>query len=593
MKKILIGILAISLNLQSLAYAQADVCGMTTQEIEELNLSAGIVRLGLLEKPVTILNSPNLVKPVGDPSNSDSVVMNNQSEMYSAAEFATNEQNTAEKNSQMSSRCNNEKAIAEAKANGEFQLYAQACIVYQLVNRITSMMDEIDSLEKQMVLDKAGQNKAAAENAKREAEIKEKKEKMEKVNKEIKKGLADIKKAKEDLEKAKEEQAKAQSALDAANAITCPEDDDGSCAESKASAVAAAQKALEAAKKKVADATKKLNKAVAKMVDFLVNKMGIEVLAVMSLLSGTVKGETEGGDVHFKVGSSDYTLVNLGQVISEFTGTTAEKAKNFTDGDEVSRGTDTFFYNLVRGHEASTARDHEGWGHKGEIGNDYVNFYSTTGLVGEEAKTTVKETLDIFANMEDGADYIQTIAMAALDFNEEVTPKQIAVLEAMKTPQSRMDEMAKKGEEKNELKTKLVKMLEKSICYLDSSLTLYKGFYKDTKSEEVIKDPFYIYLNTFKTDKLKQKAKEGYHSKVDHKAIQKVLECYAKGVEKTADQNSCSALEKLPTEAAPKSCHWSGAVIGPSRPITEVCSVSNIGQVLFNESGNAQTCICQ
>ena len=588
-------ILAISFNLtfQSVAMAQADSCGLTTEEVDAINLSAGLTRMGLLSAPVTILQSPGLIKPVGDPASSDSVAMNNQVELYSAAEHVANEVANNDQSTVMATRCNDDASLEAAKEKGEFQLYGQACIIYQLVNRLTNMMTELDTIEKQLIEDKGVQNKAAAENAKREAEIQDKKTKMAQVNRDIKKAVDDIQKAKDELTKAKEEMAAAQKALDAANATTCPEDDDGSCASAKAAAIEAAQKALEAAKKKVDAAKEKLNKAVAKLVDYLVNKMGIEVLAVMSLLTGTITGETGGGDVSFKVGSSDYTLVDLGKVIGETTGTTHERARSFTDG-EVNRGTDTFWYNLVRGADASEERGHTP-SRGGNIGNDYVGFYSTTGKLGEEATETVTQTLNIFANMENGADYITTIALAALDFNEQVTPKQIAVLESQKTPQARMDEQGRKMEEKNELKSKLTTMITKTLCYLDKTLTAYKGFYKTAKEANPNLSPFYDFLNTFSTEELAKKAKEGYFSKVDHKAIQKKVECYAKGGNGTscAATGSGSDSEGQVSTVYPRGCHWSGAVFGPSKPITAVCDSSNIGQVMQNDSGNSQTCVCQ
>lgn len=589
MKHSLILSLILSLFLHGNAYAEsaANSCGLTTEEIDAINLSTGIARLGLLSTAVPIIDNPNLAKPVGDPASSDSVAMNNLSEMYGASELAANEQTLQEQNTQMGNRCNNPQALEEAKVNGTLQLYSQACIVYELVNRVTNMMAEVDALEKQLVEDKATQNKAAAENAKREADIKAKKDKMEKVNKDITKSIKEIEKAKEELEKAKEEKEAAQKALDAANAQTCPEDDDGSCASAKAAAVAAAQKALDEATKKVEKAEKKLNKAVAKLVDYLADKMGIETLAVFSLLTGTITGETDGGDVHFKVNSNDFTLADLGTVIGGFTGTTEEKARQFTDGEEVNRGTDTFFYNLVRGVEASEDRGHTENPYQGGIDSNYVGFYNTTGSVNDDAKATVKESLDILANLDNGIDYIQTIALAALDFNEDASTKQIAALEAMKTPSARMDEMARKMEEKNTQKEKLQKMITKTLCYLDSSLALFKGFFKATTTN--VTDQFYIYINKFTTDKLNQKAKEGFFSKVNYLGIQKAFECYAKG----GNTNSCSAQETTANDDSVKSCHWSGAVIGPSKPIELVCDASKIGQVATNDSGNEQTCVCQ
>ena len=148
-------------------------------------------------------------------------------------------------------------------------------------------------------------------------------------------------------------------------------------------------------------------------------------------------------------------------------------------------------------------------------------------------------------------------------------------------------------EEKNELKAKLKTMITKTLCYLDKTLAAYKGFYKTAKEANPNLSPFYDFLNTFSTVELAKKAQEGYFSKVDHKVIQKKVECYAKGGNGTSCAAAGSGSEGQVSEVYPKGCHWSGAVIGPSRPIEQVCDASKIGQVAQNDSGNSQTCVCQ
>lgn len=582
MKYSLILSLVLSLIFQSTLYAQsANSCGMTTEEIDAINLSSGLTRLKLLSSSVTFLENPNMAKPLGDPANSDSVAMNTQAETLGAAESVANELSLNEQTTQMGARCNNEAALEEAKVNGTLQLYAQACIIYELVNRTTNMMAEIDALEKQLIEDKATQNKAAAENAKRENDIKDKKEKIEKTNKEITKAIKDIEKAKEELEKAKEAQEAAQKALDAANAITCGEDDDGSCASNKAQAIASAQKALDEAKKKVEKAEKKLNKAVAKLVDYLVDKMGLETVAVLSLLSGTIRGETDSGDVQFKVGSSDFTLIDLGSVISGLTGTSAEKAKQFTDGQTVYSQTDNYFKDMIEEFEKES-RSYNGSLDVGDLTPFVIG--GSDGKLAGNAKASIEERLEVFANLENGIDYLQTIALAVADYNEQVGSKQVSALESQKTPQSRMDNAAQKIEEKNAQKEKLTTMINKSLCYLDSSLTIYKGLYKETALTKSVTDPFYVYLNGFTTDKLKQKIKEGYSSTVDYKGIQKEIECYAKG----GNEGSCKNTTNTSSDEG-LSCHWYYAH-----------SSNNYGQCSRSEAGKSKehpevmwvSCLC-
>lgn len=587
--------------LQSNAFAQANSCGLTTEEADALNLATGMIRLKILSNSATYLENPTLFKPVGDPANSDSVAMYSMTEMYGASEAAANESEQVTNEQEMADRCNDQKAMDEAKVNGTLQLYAQACIVYNLINRVVDLISEKDMLEKQLIEDKATMNKASAENAKREAEVAKKKAEMQEVNKKIKAAITKIEKAKEALEKAKEALESAKKALEAANAITCPEDDDGSCASSKAEAVASAQKAVDDAQKKVDDAKKKLDAAVKELIDYMVDKLGVETGAILALLSGTTRGETDGGNVSFKVSSSEYTLADVGDIIKNATGTKEERANAFINDDDVSQGTKTFFQNLVGSYDLSEERDHADI-HNFDATGSSAMYYGVLGFNNKEAN---REILDILSSTENGVDNLLTLAAATQDYKEQYTGKQIAALEAQKTPQSRMDEMGRKMEEKNEQVQKLKTMITKNICYLDSNLNVFKTMFKETNvatnsgtaqsqtSMPVPQDPFYVYLNGFKTDKLTQKANEGYFSKINYKGIQKVTECYAKG----GNATSCSAAEKEAEQEpkdAPSSCHWSGFVFGPSAPVTNpVCDQSKVGQTTENDSGNILTCKCQ
>lgn len=596
--------LVLSLMLQSNAFAQANSCGLTTEEADALNLATGMIRLKILSNATTYLENPTLFKPVGDPANSDSVAMYSLTEMYGASEAAANESEQVANEQEMSDRCNDQKAMDEAKINGTLQLYAQACIVYSLINRVVDLISEKDLLEKQLIEDKATMNKSSAENAKREAEVAKKKAEMQEVNKKIKAAITKIEKAKEALEKAKEALESAKKSLEAANAITCPEDDDGSCASSKAEAVAAAQKAVDDAQKKVDDAKKKLDAAVKELIDYMVDKLGVETGAILALLSGTTRGETDGGSVSFKVSSSEYTLADVGDIIKNATGTDEERANAFINDDDVSQGTMRFFQNLIGSYDLSEERDHADI-HNVDATGSSAMYYGVLGLNNSEAN---REILEILSSTENGIDNLLTLAAATQDYKEQYTGKQIAALEAQKTPQSRMDEMGRKMDEKNEQVEKLKTMITKNICYLDSNLNVFKTMFKETSQQgnnlsstqsqtsttfPVPQDPFYVYLNGFKTDKLTKKANEGYFSKINYKGIQNVVQCYAKG----GNATSCSAAEKE-AEQEPKdvanSCHWSGPVFGPSAPVTSpVCDQSKVGQTTENDSGNILTCKCQ
>ena len=591
MKYLLTFLLVLSLNTQNIVWAKEQNKTYYDQN-DRMNMITGVQRFELLTDSAVMLENPGLIKPVGDMADSQSAGMYMLTEMLAATELTANEVVIKTQSGNLVLKCNDAASDTEAKLNDTFQLYAQGCIIYEFVNSITSLMKEADALEKQNIEAKAALNQASAETAKRENDVAKSKKKLEDTNKLIKAATAAMKKAKDEVKKATEAVEKASKALEAANAIECGEDEDGSCASAKAAQVAAASKALEDSKKQLEKANKNLEKAVAKMVNLLVDKLGVETGAVLALLAGTVRAETAAGDVSFQVSEADYSLANLGKVISELTGTRAEKVENFIGSDLSEPGTGSYFNRLINNYEED------------EKGN---NKYSNADIIESSDSymwmmapkgESLREILDVFSSFDDGVDYIQTIAMAVGEYSEAKGEKEVKQAEAMKTPQSRTDEMARKIEDRNELRANLKKMINQNLDFLDKSLTVFKSLYNinnpisaptstvpKTSSPKVA---FYEYINTFATDKLKRKAQEGYFSTVNFLGIQKAMECYAKG----GDGTSCKDLDTESDNSINASCHWSGFVVGPSKPITEICNLSKVGQTATNESGNTLTCVC-
>jgi hypothetical protein len=144
-------------------------------------------------------------------------------------------------------------------------------------------------------------------------------------------------------------------------------------------------------------------------------------------------------------------------------------------------------------------------------------------------------------------------------YTNDKSSKLIEQYEAMKTPESRMGAMQQKNEDLTKQLDDMKKMIKLAIEQLDKTLEVFKGSYKLTRpaavSESAKRDEiFYKYVNEFKTDKIKQKAEEGYFSKVDYKAIQVEFACYVNG----GDGTSCKVAEKeckkgpLPANHDPK-----------------------------------------
>lgn len=595
MKKFLLFAIAFNLSFADYVHAQAQVaaCSINQTEIDALNLLTGAKRLEILSNATTILENPDLAKPIGDVADSQSAGMYMSAEVMGAASLAANEAQNNHSNAVVSARCTSVETIEDEKIEGTFQLFSSACTISELVNRITNQMTEADLLEQQAIEAKTGANQANAENMKRDAEIKKQKDKLEKLNKDITAAIKALDTAKKAHEKAKEAVEKAKEGLAKAQAIPCAQvcSAEGDCSEdcsARDAAVAEATKALDAANKALEKAAKALEKAVKKLVDLLTEKFGSETLAVFALLAGTMRGETDGDDVHFKIGSSDFTLINVGKAIVDAGGdgrVGVDKVNNFMgtdDIDEVEKNTSSYINYLMTRFDTSAEAGHVDRS-TGTINGSEIYFMGT-GVNGPDSQ---KEVLEIFA--EKSLDNLETLALAVQDYGNQTISKQISTLEAMKTPQSRVDELNKQVETKQKLVDDIKIMIQKNLCYLDKILTMFKEMYKNSSESVQKKDAFFAFVNSFTTDKLKLKVKEGYFSKVNHKGIQKEFECYTKG----GDANSCKNLsDDLAATQGAGSCHWSGAVIGPATPVKDICDASKVGQLTSNDSGNELVCKC-
>lgn len=575
-------------------------------DAQRTGLKTGVQRLELLTEAAVMMENPTLIQPIGDPASSVSLDMHAVTEMLGASELAANEMLANASSENIVLKCNDEESLEQAKTNGTLQLYSQACIIFELINSITDLITESDSLEKQNVEAKASLNQAKAEDAKRKDDIEKEKKKMQENNKLLKKAIDDLKKAKEAQKKAQEAVEKATKALEAANAIQCGEDDDGSCASAKASAVEAATKALDAAKKELEKANKALEKATAKMVNLLVNKLGIETSAVLAMLNGTIRGETEGGDVHFQVGQSDFTLVNLGKVISETTGAPGDRVEQFIGG-EAEEGTETYFDRLIGNYD----RAQESGNEERPNGGGYMDSNSHyLGIMAPHGEDALREVIDVFVSQEGGLENLETIAMAVQDYQDQRAESQTKLAEAMKTPQGRSDEIQRKIEERTSMIANIKKMLAQNMEFLEKSLKIFKELFALTQKETLqiaapqggpgmpqpevktaSNNPFYIFISQFSTEKLKKKIAEGYSSEINYLAIQAAFKCYAEG----GDGQSCKVTDdKPPVAQKPKTCHWSsGFVIGGSAPRPQPTSACSTQGEKTTYQDHEWTCQCQ
>ncbi len=488
----------------------------------ELNQSSSMYKNNIILNGVVHAENPNLLKPAtGDKSESYSATMIAQNSMFGASALAAADKFQSKLAESIINKCNSNSHAKENGLDGSYQLYSQSCIIYELVTSSAGIFKEMDELEKQIIEDQKALTQAGKEFNDRDAKIKEQKKKIEETNAKIKAAITELKSAKEAQKKAQAAVSKAQAELTSANAITCSEEDDGSCASSKAKAIENATKALEQAQKELTEAEKKLTAATTKIINLLVDKYGNETAAVMSLLSGTIRGETSAGNVQFQVAGDDFSLIDLDSEIEKLTGTTAERASQLIGG-EVNEATLDYFQKLINNYEGSSSTDE---------GNSSGQAASLSGPKGE----VLSEVLDVFAAMENGESYLENIALAVTEYSSNEGKKQIELLEQMKTPEGRAGQAANQIEEKKKLLENYKQMNLQLLKTLDQNLKLFKSFYaatKESSTEEdskVAQEAYYEYLSKFTTADLKTKLTEGYFSKVDYIKIQKTHQCLNDG----------------------------------------------------------------
>lgn len=535
-------------------------CDYDPKTAEAFSLSSGNDRLSTLSSQATILENPDAIVPVGDPANSQSSSMYVAVEATNAASMASNEAQHLNQNSSFKQRCQEIAKNSQANA-ADLQLYAYPCMIYNIMLRLQNLFADSDSLYQHGVELQAVLNQAAAENMKRDNQIKNEKAKLKELSNKIKKAIRELDKAKKDQKKAQEEVKKAQEALEAANKIECVKDaEDKEDCSARDAAIAAAQSKLKESEKKLKDAEEKLKKAVKVMVDLLVNKMGAETSAVLALLSGTIRGEAGDNDVQFKVAGNDFTLIDMGKTISDHLGVDSNSAKNFVDGENVSKGTTDFFTALVENYESS------------------VDEEKGTATAKKPTAKVSGEILNEIASQSGGLENLETMALAIADYKEQATEKLVSHLESMKTPQGRVQTVLAKLEESRNLNLKIQAMISRNICYLNVVLNSYREFYKLSKNTITNNATFFNYVNEFTSKPFDQKLKEGYTSKVDIAAVIKTYECYAdSGTSFTCNQQAGNKGSKDSNNQKPLECKWQaqGFVAGPVTPPQPFCQYPN------------------
>ena len=581
------------LAILSLAINTLPIGLYANSEVDSLNLATGAQRYDMISNAAISLENPTGVKGVGAQPTFLSLGLSGINDIHLAAALTTNEVAAASRSSVLNERCS-EKGLKEISNNSNLQLYALSCKIYEYVNSITGFFTEADQMQKQMIENKATLNQATAENAKRNADIAKEKEKMKVTNKDITNTIKEMDTNKKAVEAATKDVATAEQALQAANAQDCGEDPDGTCSAAKAKAVAEAEKAVSEAKAKLDKAKVKLEKSVAKMINLLIDKLGIETSAVLALMSGTAIGDADGSNVNFKVAGNDFTLVNLNEVFSGLTGNPAEKADQFVD-KYSSEKTKDYFTNLITNVETDRNANATMGNKPTNDSSGLFEFFQGQYIQHKSPdQATTKEVLTTFAKASNGTDFIETLSLAVSDYTNDKSSHLIEKYEGLKTPESRINSMQQKNEEFAKQLEDVKKMITLNLTQLDKTLELYKSSYKSTVVESTnanMKDSiFYKYVNNFVTTKLKQKLNEGYFSKVNYKGIQVEFTCFVKG----GTEASCKKqVEEDQAKNSGEKCNWMGAVFGPSQPPKDVCDKTKIGQVLSGpEIGGTLTCQC-
>ena len=542
-------------SLESLYGKQS--CNNDTTANKALSMATGAARLDLMETSISMLDNPNRAKPILGSAQSESSSMTTASETLNTAKLTYNESAVNLRTKDYIKSCqtlNGPITNSSSSLDGsQNQLNYYACTMYQIMSNLSALFSDSDTLYQKATELETIVNKAMEEQTSRVAGIQTQENKIKEVNKELTSALAKLKKAKEDLKKSKEALTKANSSLSAANAIVCDTSasDSNSCESGKTAAIAAAAKEVDKATKDVEKATKDVENATKELLELLKTKMNFESRTVLALLSGTIYGDANGQDVHFKVNGNEFTMIDTDQALSSMLGLKLQEphwGRYQLEHPEIKRNEGI----TVCGGDSVSAECQIDPGYADQISKYYVDTYfksaadhlSSSKTDAPDKKyytllggTTTREEnnlmtarpadddkstaaiLDKFYNMGSGGDNIETLGNALADYQAKSTAKQIATLEAMKTPDSRAKYNAAALDKTNELNRNIRAMIVNNICYLDSMLVLFHKTHDQTKNtlNEADKkkiDPLIEYLNNFSTARYKKKLEEGYKSSV-------------------------------------------------------------------------------
>lgn len=552
-------------------------CGYD-KNVEVLNLSAGVNNLSLASSAATVSNNPNSAVSVGPSADSQSANMILASSALGASIMSANERTATQADLNLTEKCALVEKLTPDQLKGQEQMYAQACIIQKLLNGIVALFKDSDSLAQQLIEMQAALNQALAENLKRDEQIKKEKDDLKAVNKEITDAIKKLKDAKEKQKAAKKKsEDAAKKAADTPCKPGAPADpNDPNSVPTPADCKDHDKAAEEAAKAKeeLDAANKELEKAVKEVVTLLIKKMGNETKAVLALLNGTIHGEAGSDNVQFKVLGTDFTLTDLGKAISQATGATGPAALAFLDdsGKNKQKATIAYFDDLIKNEQRSIS------GTPGRIPSPALN---------DKAED---EIITRLASGDSGIQNLETFVVAVSNYKADTTAKKITYLESLKTPQARVKLFEKEIYTRKQFTGKINQMLEKSICYLEVNLATFKVFYKEAfQGSNKAPNLLFTFLNSFPIEKLKEKLKDGYFSRVNIKAIKREFLC-------SADNQPLSSC-KIPEEGAPPSkppvCSWAAIVAGPETGLVEPTVKCEVNGQHAQSGGHTWVCSCR
>jgi len=519
-------------------------CTYKPEQMKAGAITSSIERLAMLSYTMPFLEDPTRAKPVLNPGLSESVDMFTATETLSASQLSANEVKMNENARAFIERC--EKFQSNESATSQLQLFTQGCMIYQVVKLLSELNADSDTITQKTIELNTVLNQAIAENSVREEKISQAKQKVAEVNKELQTAIDKLKKAKEDLKKAKADMEKANESLKSAQSIACSKKDDGSedCTDRDA-AVASATAAKAKAQEAVDKAEKDVKKTADALLELLKTKFNHEATTILALLSGTIKGTADGKDVTFKVNDKDFTLVDSDAAIAELIsgrsyhehwGKFKEENPNGTEEDFkklVAEGNvNNYFSTLAQHLDNSKNEDkkyYDIWG--GETSRVQANMMNTGIYHNANQETVTGAILDKFSTMGGEGDNILSIASAMADYQQYAGQQNMAQMQGMKTPQSRINEVTRKIEQLNQTNKGIRELIANNICILDMLLNQYKQTYNTLLEKKAADkpDPYLNYIYKFSSAPFSQKLKEGYASRVDLKKILMEFECYALG----------------------------------------------------------------